>query len=84
MFLGYFCQPICCQELSKIAQSGHTGREREVGAYQKSFRTVRKMLFHFASLAALLKRSDAAASLDCFIVTDKKLFYCQTLAVARD
>ena len=24
MFLGYFCKQICCQQLSKIAQSGHT------------------------------------------------------------
>ena len=24
MLLGYFCGRICCQELSKIAQSGHT------------------------------------------------------------
>ena len=24
MFLGYFCKQICCQELSKIAQFGHT------------------------------------------------------------
>ena len=23
--LGYFCYKICCQEFSKIAQSGHTG-----------------------------------------------------------
>ena len=25
IFLGYFCERICCQELSKITQSGHTG-----------------------------------------------------------
>ena len=24
IFFGYFCYQICCQELSKIAQSGHT------------------------------------------------------------
>ena len=24
MILGYFCKQLCCQELSKIAQSGHT------------------------------------------------------------
>ena len=24
IFLGYFCKQICCRELSKIAQSGHT------------------------------------------------------------
>ena len=23
-YSGYFCKKICCQELSKIAQSGHT------------------------------------------------------------
>ena len=25
IFLGYFCKQICWQELSKVAQSGHTG-----------------------------------------------------------
>ena len=25
IFQGYFCKQICCQNLSKIAQSGHTG-----------------------------------------------------------
>ena len=24
IFLGYFWEQICCQELAKIAQSGHT------------------------------------------------------------
>ena len=28
IFLGYFFERICCQELSKIAQSGHTGNKR--------------------------------------------------------
>ena len=28
--LGYFCNKICCQEIPKIAQSGHTSQqERE-------------------------------------------------------
>ena len=25
-YFGYFCQKICSQDLSKVAQSGHTGR----------------------------------------------------------
>ena len=28
-YLGYFYNKICCKELSKIAQSGHTGCRRE-------------------------------------------------------
>ena len=26
LYLGHFCTKICCQELTKIAQSGHTAR----------------------------------------------------------
>ena len=29
-YLGYFCSKICSQELSKIAQSGHTGPQQEL------------------------------------------------------
>ena len=32
--LGYFYSKICCQEIPKIAQSGHTGRSRWVTAQQ--------------------------------------------------
>ena len=37
--LGYFCKQICCQELSKIAQSGHT--EQDLYIWTSSFKIVR-------------------------------------------
>ena len=37
IFWGYFCKQICCQELSKIAQYGHTATIVRSSALAKDF-----------------------------------------------
>ena len=39
-YSGYFCMIICSQELSKIAQSGHTDHGRSISKESQCFRPV--------------------------------------------
>ena len=39
-YLGYFCKEICHQELSKIAQSGHTARNGLLRKYKQLFQNI--------------------------------------------
>ena len=39
-YLGYFCHKICSQELSDIAQSGHTGTPDNDNGKNVSYRAV--------------------------------------------
>ena len=52
---GYFCGQICCQELSKIAQSGHTGCWRHTWCLLRSMIIILALPIKFPAIALFFK-----------------------------